>query len=74
MLNGSFIILNGIVLTLQKISFAKINIPDKVIQLSCGMKHCIVRTSLKKVYSWGDNSVGQLGHGNYRRFKQPKII
>ncbi len=73
-LTESFLILNGVIITLKKISLTKINLPDKVVQLSCGMKHCIAKTSLKKVYTWGENVNGQLGHGNFKKQKQPKIL
>ena len=42
--------------------------------MSCGMNHCIARTSLKKVYTWGDNSKGQLGLGHFRRVNKPKML
>jgi myosin-5 len=38
------------------------------------MNHCIAKTSLRKVYTWGDNSKGQLGFGHYIRVKKPKIM
>jgi len=44
------------------------------VQLSCGMDHCIAKTSLRKVYTWGNNSQGQLGAGHFRRVKKPKIV
>jgi len=44
------------------------------VQLSCGMDHCIARTSLRKVFTWGDNTHGQLGLGHFKRIKKPKIM
>lgn len=38
------------------------------------MDHCIAKTSLRKVYSWGNNSHGQLGVGHFKRIKKPKIV
>lgn len=38
------------------------------------MDHTIAKTSLKKVYAWGDNSHGQLGVGHFKRVKKPRLI
>jgi hypothetical protein len=73
-LNDSYIIVNGVLLTLRKVKFSRLSISDKVVQLSCGMDHCIAKTSLRKVFTWGDNSRGQLGHGNYIRIQKPKLM
>jgi alpha-tubulin suppressor-like RCC1 family protein len=42
-----------------------IPISEKVIELSCGKAHTILRTSSKKVYTFGYGREGQLGHSNY---------
>jgi hypothetical protein len=73
-LTESYIIINGVVLTLKKVEFSRVAISEKVVQLSCGMAHCIVKTSLRKVYTWGDNSKGQLGLGHYKRLAKPKMV
>ncbi len=49
-------------------------ISEKIVQLSCGMEHCIAKTSLRKVYTWGSNSNGQLGLGHFKRVKKPKML
>jgi alpha-tubulin suppressor-like RCC1 family protein len=49
---------------MQDISISKINTPEKVNQLSCGMGHIICKTILKRVYTWGKNESGQLGTGD----------
>ena len=36
-------------------SVQKLCIPEKIIQLACGMGHVICKTNLKKVYTWGHN-------------------
>lgn len=36
---------------------------DKIVSIQCGIGHTIAITSTSKVYSWGDASNGQLGHG-----------
>ena len=37
---------------------------ERIIQVSCGFKHTICVSVNGKVYSWGNNSFGQLGHKN----------
>ena len=64
-LSMNFVLLNGVVLTMEGVSFTKINIPDKVTQISCGMSHVICKTMLKRVYTWGSNAMGQLGTGDF---------
>lgn len=61
----NFVLLNGIVLTMEGVSFSKLNVPEKVNQISCGMGHVIIKTILKKVFTWGKNNCGQLGTGDY---------
>eukprot|EP00919_Chromeraceae_sp_WS-2016_P032804 GHVR01077474.1.p2 GENE.GHVR01077474.1~~GHVR01077474.1.p2 ORF type:complete len:104 (+),score=6.61 GHVR01077474.1:2357-2668(+) len=56
------------------VSLNKLNFPEKIIQLSCGMNHCICKTSLKKVYTWGKNENGQLGTGTYYFSKYPELV
>lgn len=34
---------------------------EKIIKISTGNKHNLALSANKKVYSWGDNSFGQLG-------------
>lgn len=40
------------------------NLNEKVVEVSCGYKHVICRTALKKVFTWGMNHKGQLGLGD----------
>lgn len=69
-------LLNGIVLTMHKISFTKLNTPEKISQLACGMSHVICKTILKKVYTWGKNQSGQLGTGDYfdTNSMEPRLV
>jgi alpha-tubulin suppressor-like RCC1 family protein len=41
------------------------NISERVLELSCGANHTILRTSARKVYTFGSGKHGQLGHGNF---------
>ena len=41
-------------------------ITDKVIQVKCGFKHTVCISSIGKVYTWGNNTYGQLGLGSSR--------
>jgi len=40
------------------------HINERVVEISCGASHTILRTSLKKVYTFGIGKQGQLGQGN----------
>jgi alpha-tubulin suppressor-like RCC1 family protein len=66
-LKESYVLLNGVILTLKNSALTRMPITEKVTHLSCGMSHTLCKTSLKKVYSWGENNMGQLGHGHYHR-------
>lgn len=39
-------------------------INERVVEIACGASHTIIRTSLKKVYTFGTGKQGQLGQGN----------
>jgi len=43
----------------------------KVLQIGCGYKHAAVKTSTGKVFSWGNNSYGQLGDNSYDHSSTP---
>jgi len=38
------------------------------------MAHVLCKTSLRKVFAWGENKMGQLGSGNFKRTLIPKPI
>lgn len=47
---------------------------ERVLSVSCGINHTIALTHNHKVYTWGKNSQGQLGCGDYNdRFTPVKI-
>lgn len=37
-----------------------IKFPTKIVDIACGRNHCLARGSNFKVYSWGQNSFGQV--------------
>jgi len=45
-----------------------------VCSLTCGERHVIARTKSVSLYSWGDNSCGQLGDGTNINRNRPKKI
>eukprot|EP01114_Cavostelium_apophysatum_P019583 TRINITY_DN6351_c0_g1_i1.p1 TRINITY_DN6351_c0_g1~~TRINITY_DN6351_c0_g1_i1.p1 ORF type:complete len:775 (+),score=204.70 TRINITY_DN6351_c0_g1_i1:87-2411(+) len=47
---------------------------EKIEQIACGDNYYVALTSAGVVYSWGDNSEGNLGHGNESSQKTPKAI
>jgi myosin-5 len=54
-------------------SFREIN--EKVIEIRCGSKHVVARTSVGRVFAWGLNSEGQLGTGDRKpRYLPTKVV
>ena len=48
---------------------------DLYVTVSCGAGHTVAVTNRGKVYSWGDSSQGQLGHGTMvQECPEPKLI
>jgi hypothetical protein len=47
---------------------------EKVIAISCGGQHSLALTKSRRVFSWGDNSFGQLGFENCNKLYEPKPI
>jgi alpha-tubulin suppressor-like RCC1 family protein len=48
---------------LKLIKMPQIN--DRIVEIACGGSHVLLRTSSKKIYTFGSGKEGQLGHGNY---------
>lgn len=57
-------------------SYLKSMIPIKasIIRMCCGSSHSLVLTSSGRVYSWGANDKGQLGHSNFRSCSIPQLV
>jgi RCC1 and BTB domain-containing protein len=47
---------------------------EKFKAISCGAFHSMALTESGRVFSWGDNEFGQLGHGSFSDSNQPKLI
>jgi alpha-tubulin suppressor-like RCC1 family protein len=47
---------------------------DQIIKISCGFHHSMALTKDGNVYSWGNNSWGQLGNGNTHNSNVPNLI
>ncbi|KAK7873892.1 hypothetical protein R5R35_005749 [Gryllus longicercus] len=46
-----------------------------VIQITCGLNHCLALTNNGDIYSWGSNEYGQLGIGRYSSVeRKPTLI
>jgi len=43
-------------------------------EVACGGQHTIALTSVGQVYTWGDDSAGQLGHGSYVMQRIPTLL
>ena len=47
---------------------------DKIIQVSCGFKHTVCLSEKGRVYSWGNNTFGQLGHESNSNYRPLPVI
>eukprot|EP01038_Epipyxis_sp_PR26KG_P016181 gene16181-22006_t len=45
-----------------------------VVDVCCGKDHSMLLTGSGRVYSWGDNRRGQLGHSNFESCSIPKLV
>ncbi|XP_054168107.1 E3 ubiquitin-protein ligase MYCBP2-like [Oppia nitens] len=43
----------------------KLNLPNRVIQIACGLHHSVLLTSSGDVLTFGSNQYGQLGHNDF---------
>lgn len=47
---------------------------ESIISVSCGYVHCAAVSKEGKLYTWGSSAYYQLGHGNSRPQKKPKLV
>jgi len=47
---------------------------EEVVDIACGGGHTVAVTKDKKVYGWGSNVSGQLGHGMKQVFPEPTEV
>ncbi len=47
---------------------------EKIIAFSCGYNHSLVMTEKRRIFSWGTNEWGQLGHENTKQSIIPKLV
>jgi hypothetical protein len=45
-----------------------------ILAIACGQDHTLLLTGARKIFSWGDNKRGQLGHSKFESMAQPRII
>jgi hypothetical protein len=45
---------------------------EVIVQIACGLEHCLALSQQGKLYSWGHNKAGQLGHEGYIPGSQAK--
>lgn len=50
------------------------NVGEKVLQISCGFRHTICKTSLGKVFTWGSGKAGQLGNESFNDELEPVCV
>lgn len=47
---------------------------ERIDSIECGFRHAIAKSTLGKVYTWGWNLHGQLGHGHYNSELSPRPL
>jgi alpha-tubulin suppressor-like RCC1 family protein len=47
---------------------------ETVAQVVAGANHSLAVTANGKLYSWGEGSAGQLGHGNFDSYSLPEVV
>lgn len=47
---------------------------ENIVNLACGTNHVLALSSTRSLYSWGDNTYGQLGHGDTLSRIEPEKI
>jgi len=47
---------------------------ERIDSIECGFRHCIAKSTLGKVYAWGWNAHGQLGHGTFDSELSPRQL
>ena len=47
---------------------------DKIVELACGDEHSAVITNSGRLYTFGNNDWGQLGHGNSKTYTKPNVV
>ncbi|XP_019709846.1 PH, RCC1 and FYVE domains-containing protein 1 isoform X1 [Elaeis guineensis] len=50
------------------------NVVLDVHQIACGVRHVALVTRQGEVFSWGEESGGQLGHGNDKDVSRPRLV
>lgn len=47
---------------------------ERIDTIECGFRHAVARSTLGKVYTWGWNGHGQLGHGTFDSELSPRAL
>ena len=50
------------------------DIGEKIDTIECGYNHVIARSSLGKIFTWGNSLKGQLGHGHTDSEMSPRLL
>lgn len=50
------------------------NVVLDVHQIACGVRHAVLVTRQGEVFTWGEESGGQLGHGNDKDVSRPRLV
>lgn len=57
-----------------RIERVKVAMPTKVKKVAAGMAHTVAIDEKNDLYTWGRNDSGQLGHGNFDKYKLPTKV
>jgi hypothetical protein len=58
----------------QSSTIISLNSRVVILDICCGRDHTLIRTNTGRVYSWGDNRRGQLGHSDFESSAVPRIV
>lgn len=47
---------------------------ERIDSIECGFRHCIARSTLGRIFTWGWNAHGQLGTGSYDSELSPRPL
>lgn len=47
---------------------------ERMVEIACGSSHVVLRSSSRRIYTFGSGKEGQLGHGNYFSVESPKQL
>ena len=59
---------------IQALALQKALHDERIVAVSCGVRHCVAVASSGALFSWGEGAQGQLGHGDRVALLQPRKV